>query len=135
MTRGITDDGVDITAAAHGCAMQLHPVDLGFYCYVADADWCVERGAAEVSESFPGAAWRPCAPLSEALAIGNASSPTVTLATAIERTPGLETFALAANTTRLWQSLGVGRNVDANPQARSIHWSPYDPVGVVNADP
>jgi hypothetical protein len=23
----------------------------------------------------------------------------------------------------------------ANPQVRSIHWSPYDPVGVVNADP
>jgi hypothetical protein len=27
------------------------------------------------------------------------------------------------------------RDDEPEPEVRSIHWSPYDPVGVVNADP
>ena len=26
--------GVDVSGAAAGCALQLHPTDRGFYCYV-----------------------------------------------------------------------------------------------------
>ena len=28
--------GVDVSKAAAGCALQLHPDDRGFYCYVVD---------------------------------------------------------------------------------------------------
>ncbi len=36
---------------------------------------------------------------------------------------------------RAWARTTGGAAVVALLQARSIHWSPYDRVGVVNADP
>jgi hypothetical protein len=35
----------------------------------------------------------------------------------------------------LWTSLMPDLAAGANSEVRSIHWSPYDRVGVVNADP
>ena len=71
---------VDVSSAASGCALQLHPADLGFYCYVFRPDACAASLATNAtdqspsfppsvvqSERFPGAAWRACDPLAEAL--------------------------------------------------------------------
>lgn len=71
---------VDVSSAASGCALQLHPADLGFYCYVVRPDACAASLATNAtdqspsfppsvvqSERFPGAAWRACDPLAEAL--------------------------------------------------------------------
>ena len=71
---------VDVSSAASGCALQLHPADPGFYCYVVRPDACAASLAANTtdqshsfppnvvqSERFPGAAWRACDPLAEAL--------------------------------------------------------------------
>jgi hypothetical protein len=61
-----------ISAAAAGCGLQLHPADRGFYCYVVDAEACE---AAISSAQFPGASWRPCNPLYEALTAPSSQTP------------------------------------------------------------
>ena len=39
------------------------------------------------------------------------------------------------NALFVWSAAGVLRDGAGGMEVRSIHWSPYDPVGVVNADP